>query len=334
MKKKIIILGICLVLAAGTVAAVASGAYNNQNIDIKSTLSKVFSSEKSEGSLVQKDSVQTDSISLNDDQNKSVISTDISDETIALYPSNFYSMVEILKSNISDTASIADILASYLYLRDIYGLNNEQLEYIAGLITNGADPNSILDIAYFWADTCEDITIIEQIYNKKGDYEGGRFWIENAYNNITKNVHGVLKSEEINNYLSLGVTVSDIQNANILSRKGVYSIKQILDRIAGGDTMINIINEVYGTSISQPVSLFGISENKKPDESILNSKELAALENKQIEESASEILSDEKTAERLVEKRNEKNAELVKQLINEGILEGRIDKDLGVVFDE
>ena len=43
---------------------------------------------------------------------------------------------------------------------------------------------------------------------------------------------------------------------------------------------------------------------------ILNSKELAALENKQIEESASEILSDEKTAERLVEKRNEKNAEL------------------------
>lgn len=149
MKKKIIILGICLVLAAGTVAAVASGAYNNQNIDIKSALSKVFSSEKSEKSLVQKDSVQTDSISLNDDQNKSVISTDLSDKAIALYPSNFYSMVEILKSNISDTESIADILASYLYLRDIYGLNNEQLEYIAGLITNGADPNSILDIAYF-----------------------------------------------------------------------------------------------------------------------------------------------------------------------------------------
>ena len=148
MKKKIIILGICLVLAAGTVAAVASGAYNNQNIDIKSALSKVFSSEKSEKSLVQKDSVQTDSISLNDDQNKSVISTDLSDKAIALYPSNFYSMVEILKSNISDTESIADILASYLYLRDIYGLNNEQLEYIAGLITNGADPNSILDPVY------------------------------------------------------------------------------------------------------------------------------------------------------------------------------------------
>ena len=35
MKKKIIILGICLVLASWTVAAVASGSYNNQNIDIK-----------------------------------------------------------------------------------------------------------------------------------------------------------------------------------------------------------------------------------------------------------------------------------------------------------
>lgn len=334
MKRKIIILGICLVLAAGTVAAVASDVYNKQNIDIKSTLSKVFSSEKSEESLVQNDRVQTDAISLNSDENKSVMSTDITGQNVVLYPSNFYSMVEKLKTNISDTSSIADILSSYLYLRDIYGLNNEQLEYIAGLIINGADPNSILDTAYFWVDTCEDITIIEQIYNKKGDYEGGRFWIENAYNNVTNNVHGVLESEEINNYLSLGVTVSDIQNANTLSRKGVYSIKQILDRIAGGDTMINIMNEVYGTSISQPVSLFGISENEESDDGILNSKELAALENKQIEESASEILSDEKTAERLVEKRNEKNAELVKQLINEGILEGRIDKDLGVVFDE
>lgn len=334
MKRKIIILGICLVLAAGTVAAVASDVYNKQNIDIKSTLSKVFSSEKFEEGLVQNDRVQTDAISLNSDENKSVKSTNITGQNVVLYPSNFYSMVEILKTNISDTASIADILSSYLYLRDIYELNNEQLEYIAGLIINGADPNNILDIAYFWVDTCEDITIIEQIYNKKGDYEGGRFWIENAYNNVTNNVHGVLESEEINNYLSLGVTVSDIQNANILSRKGVYSIKQILDKIAGGDTMINIMNEVYGTSISQPVSLFGIGENEESDESILNSKELAALENKQIEESASEILSDEKTSERLVEKRNEKNAELVKQLIDEGILEGRIDKDLGVVFDE
>lgn len=334
MKRKIIILGICLVLAAGTVAAVASDVYNKQNIDIKSTLSKVFSSEKSEESLVQNDRVQTDAISLNSDENKSVMSTDITGQNVVLYPSNFYSMVDILKSDISDTSSIADILSSYLYLRDIYGLNNKQLEYIAGLIINGADPNNILNIAYFWVDTCEDITIIEQIYNKKGDYEGGRFWIENAYNNVTNNVHGVLESEEINNYLSLGVTVSDIQNANILSRKGVYSIKQILDKIAGGDTMINIMNEVYGTSISQPVSLFGISENKESDDNLLNCKELAALENKQIEESASEILSDEKTSERLVEKRNEKNAELVKQLIDEGILEGRIDKDLGVVFDE
>lgn len=334
MKKKIIILGICLLIAVCTVAAAAGNVYNYQNIDIKSTLSNVFSSKKSEKSFVRNDGDQIGAISLNSDENKSVMSTDITGQNVVLYPSNFYLMVEKLKTNISDTSSIAEILSSYLYLRDIYELNNEQLEYIAGLIINGADPNSILDIAYFWVDTCEDITIIEQIYNKKGDYEGGRFWIENAYNNVTNNVHGVLESEEINNYLSLGVTVSDIQNANILSRKGVYSIKQILDKIAGGDTMINIMNEVYGTSISQTVSLFGISENEESGDNILNCKELAALENKQIEESASEILSDEKTSERLVEKRNEKNAELVKQLISEGILEGRIDKDLGVVFDE
>lgn len=135
MKKKIITLGICLILAAGTVAAVESDVYNKQNIDIKSTLSKVFSSEKSEESLVQDDRVQTGAISLNSVENKSVVSTDITGQNVVLYPSNFYSMVEILKSNISDTANIADILSSYLYLKDIYGLNNEQLEYMPVLLS-------------------------------------------------------------------------------------------------------------------------------------------------------------------------------------------------------
>ena len=94
------------------------------------------------------------------------------------------------------------------------------------------------------------------------------------------------------------------------------------------------MNDVYGTNITQPVSLFGLNENEEADENILDSKELAGLENKQIEESAEEILSDSGVSERLSKKRNEKNAGLVEQLVVNGIIPGRIDEDLGVIFDE
>lgn len=51
-------------------------------------------------------------------------------------------------------------------------------------------------------------------------------------------------------------------------------------------------------------------------------------------ESAEEILSDSGVSERLSKKRNEKNAGLVEQLVINGIIPGRIDEDLGVIFDE
>ena len=191
-----------------------------------------------------------------------------------------------------------------------------------------------MEAAYFWLDTCEDISIIEQIYNKKSEYEGGKFWVENAYNDVTEYIHGELSVDDVNHYLEAGAAAVDIQNANILSRRGVYTIQQILDRIIGGETIVDVMNDVYGTNITQPVSLFGLNENEEADENILDSKELAGLENKQIEESAEEILSDSGVSERLSKKRNEKNAGLVEQLVVNGIIPGRIDEDLGVIFDE
>lgn len=191
-----------------------------------------------------------------------------------------------------------------------------------------------MEAAYFWLDTCEDISIIEQIYNKKSEYEGGKFWVENAYNDVTEYIHGELSVDDVNHYLEAGAAAVDIQNANVLSRRGVYTIQQILDRIIGGETIVDVMNDVYGTNITQPVSLFGLNENEEADENILDSKELAGLENKQIEESAEEILSDSGVSERLSKKRNEKNAGLVEQLVINGIIPGRIDEDLGVIFDE
>lgn len=151
---------------------------------------------------------------------------------------------------------------------------------------------------------------------------------------MTEYIHGELSVDDVNHYLEAGAAAVDIQNANVLSRRGVYTIQQILDRIIGGETIVDVMNDVYGTNITQPVSLFGLNENEEADENILDSKELAGLENKQIEESAEEILSDSGVSERLSKKRNEKNAGLVEQLVINGIIPGRIDEDLGVIFDE
>lgn len=345
MKRKVAVIVLCVVFLVGTFYVFASDALVNQE-DKTDVLEIAETAEpESTAEIVIETSPEPDSeiaeptasaaaededLSGQDGENE----TDETETTASQYPSNFYEFAQVLNNSDINTAGVCDVLTSYLYLRDVYGLSNQELEYIAGLIIGGAEPSGIMEAAYFWLDTCEDISIIEQIYNKKSEYEGGKFWVENAYNDVTEYIHGELSVDDVNYYFESGVTAADIQNANVLSRSGVYSIQQILDRIIGGETIIDVMNDVYGTNITQPVSLFGLNENEEADENLLDSKELAGLENKQIEESAEEILSDSGVSERLSEKRNEKNAGLVEQLVIDGIIPGRIDEDLGVIFDE
>lgn len=345
MKRKVTVIILCVVFLVGTFCVFASDALINQEdktdaAEIAETAEPEFTAEIVTETSPEPDletaeptasaAAEDEDLSGQDGENE----TDETETTASQYPSNFYELAHVLNNKDINTVAVCDILTSYLYLRDVYGLSNQELEYIAGLIIGGAEPSDIMEAAYFWLDTCEDITIIEQIYNKKSEYEGGKFWVENAYNDVTEYIHGELSVDDVNHYLEAGAAAVDIQNANVLSRSGVYTIQQILDRIIGGETIIDVMNDVYGTNITQPVSLFGLNENEEADENILDSKELAGLENKQIEESAEEILSDSGVSERLSEKRNEKNAGLVEQLVIDGIIPGRIDEDLGVIFDE
>lgn len=351
MKRKAAVIVLCVVFLVGTFYVFASDALVNQEdktdvLEIAETAEPAESAEpESTAKIVIETSPDPDSeiaeptaSAAAEDEDLSGQTgeneTDETDKTASQYPSNFYELAQVLNNRDINTAGVCDVLTSYLYLRDVYGLSNQELEYIAGLIIGGAEPSGIMEAAYFWLDTCEDITIIEQIYNKKSEYDGGKFWVENAYNDVTEYIHGELSVDDVNYYFESGVTAVDIQNANILSRSGVYTIQQILDRIIGGETIVDIMNDVYGTNITQPVSLFGLNENEEADENLLDSKELAGLENKQIEESAEEILSDSEVSERLAVKRNEKNSGLVEQLVINGIIPGRIDEDLGVIFDE
>lgn len=134
----------------------------------------------------------------------------------------------------------------------IYALIAEQnpteaeLSYLTGLLQKDYDMNWVAEIYEFWLTCGEDIPIIEQIYLASETQQiDGRYWVEETYNSVTNNAHGVLDSIAIGNYIESGLTVADIERANILSRKGTYTINQILDNILGGSTWAEVVNSVY-----------------------------------------------------------------------------------------
>ena len=138
----------------------------------------------------------------------------------------------------------------------IYALIAEQnpteaeLSYLTGLLQKGYDMNWVAEIYEFWLTCGEDIPIIEQIYLASETQEiDGRYWVEETYNRVTNNIHGVLDSIAIGHYIESGLTIADIERANVLSRKGTYTINQILDNILSGSTWAEVVNAVY----QQPV---------------------------------------------------------------------------------
>lgn len=125
----------------------------------------------------------------------------------------------------------------------------DEMDYIANLIIQGYDPMTVMDICYFWQDTNEEISIIEQIYEYK--YLRGMTWIENAFNCVTNDKCGVLTEEDVENYAKQGVTLDDISAANKLCRKGVLTIQEILEQHQAGKTFAEIAAYVNGISLEQ-----------------------------------------------------------------------------------
>ena len=150
-------------------------------------------------------------------------------------------MSNYIKSIETQPEVINDLIFDYAYIVQIYSKSDEELNYIDSLVYNGAQISDIIEIYEFWLTTNEDISIIEQIYNLKGEITEN-FWIEEAYNQITENKHGVLNSADINDYINKGLKITDIRTANELCRKGVLTIQEILDRLVNGNTWDEIIS--------------------------------------------------------------------------------------------
>ena len=129
-------------------------------------------------------------------------------------------------------------------------ITGEEIAYIKSLVSGGKDLNPLMDMYYFLLDCDEPLDFLETFYEgaERIHFEGGH-WVENAYNVATENKTGVLDGQQVAEYLA-DVSLKDITAANILCRKGVYDIEEILDLLIGGTSWESIFNTVYGADFS------------------------------------------------------------------------------------
>lgn len=149
-----------------------------------------------------------------------------------------------------DKNTIYQDISAYKKLKKLYRPSEQELEYLDGLIETGADVLTVMELYCFWLTTSEDISIIGQMYSASGQ-DKQDYWMEELFNKFTETRHGVLDENGVNVYLVKGLTASDINIANVLSRRGVLTIQEILDRRVAGDSW-NILIEQIGLQKEQP----------------------------------------------------------------------------------
>lgn len=312
MKKKIIILCMCSFIAIG-----AMGAFANGSSDI---LSGIFNNTANEES----DNTNLEAITEENTQESNTINNYIENNENLL--NTVSQLAEYLKNNLENETRVAEILSSYLYFQEVHKFSNEQMEYIADLIINGADAEDVIDVTNFWLDTNEDISVIGEIYQLRERYSDSMFWIENAFNRVTDNKYGELTSDDIGNYIKLGLSIDDISTANVLSRKGVYTIQEILQKRLGDEIFVDISSEIINIDSTYPepkVSLFSAITNKNSDVDsviITECEEFALLSEVsplEVLENASDI---EEFKVELRDMKNEKYIEILNKLQDLGIL--------------
>lgn len=174
-------------------------------------------------------------------------------------------VAEKIKSNTSDEEEAYMITLNYVYALEKNGASDYEQDYLHNLILNEADADMIRKIYTFLQDTDYSVEMVEKMYKIAVNIcEDDEFWVETAFNKATDNVHGVLNKEQVTDYLNQGLTAEDINTANILCRKGVFTINEILDKRIGGTEWSDIFDEVY-SDITEPDTVFNVRSFKKAD---------------------------------------------------------------------
>ncbi len=165
-------------------------------------------------------------------------------ETSSENMSSINSLVSKYKLNNLSYEEYTDI-ESYITFMIKHTLTSDEIAVINSLVASGTTMQTVENIYDFYLTTNDDFSIISKIAALETAFWGDH-WIENAYNHITGNAHGVLNLEDIKEY-SNHLSIDDITYANILCRKGVYNIREILDKVQSGESWDNITDEIYSS---------------------------------------------------------------------------------------
>lgn len=192
--------------------------------------------------------------------------------------SSFETMLAFLNENADETMK-TEVLYNYFFLQKAYKLNQSELDYIADLISGGCDAYTILDLAYFWLDTNEDIELIEKMYAQKDFYGENKFWYESAFYSVTE-YDNTLTDEEYDYFTNQGIDTETMYAADKLSRKRIYTTKEILNKMTGGQSLAEIAYEIESKSGEKAETAKMQKMQQKDlveDKNVLKSMELARL---------------------------------------------------------
>lgn len=143
-----------------------------------------------------------------------------------------------------DTDALYNAVEAYALYKAVDKPTLKALEKLYIITENGVDIEEGIKICRFWETTNCGEELIEKIAEYYNGEFSGRYWYEDIFNNITNNVHGVLENEDIEIYLET-FSEEDIMEANVMSRKGVYTIQEILSLISDGKSWVEIAGDVY-----------------------------------------------------------------------------------------
>lgn len=154
-------------------------------------------------------------------------------------------IISIMRSHGYYTDEIRKGINQYAEIIVKYDLSSEETAYFIDQLNMGRDLSKLCELYNFIKDTKLTYSDIGQLYAiGENNHFKGNYWAENAFDEYTKNTN-TLDRTEILELLDENIELNDIQLANILSRKGVKNIREIVDDMKNGKSIYEIVSELY-----------------------------------------------------------------------------------------
>ena len=219
-----------------------------------------------------------------------------------------------------DSGAVYNDIFAYKLLKKLYRPSAEALATIDALLEKGADVAKVIEIYEFWLTTSENASIIAEIYDRSNTIQD-IYWVEDLFNEVTNNRHGVLDRDGINQYLAQGLTTEDIKIANVLCRKGAATITEILDRRAAGESWPALIAEIIDGQAGEDAYISEMVSSIQTEQELVNYIYYRAIfSNASVAAAYSEDIESENNAEeQIAAYRDELVGEVYQELVADGV---------------